>query len=45
MPLAALNGLASDFLTTFLINSLKIGKAVFEPVSYFPNETGLSDPT
>ena len=45
MPSATLNGLASDFLTDFSTNSLKIGNAVFEPVSYFPKDVGLSDPT
>ena len=42
---AALNGLASDFFTACLIKSLKIGSAVYEPVSYFPRGEGLSEPT
>ena len=29
----------------FSTNSLKIGNAVFEPVSYFPSGIGLSEPT
>ena len=33
------------FLQRFLINDLKIGKAVFEPVSYFPKVFGSSKPT
>ena len=32
-------------LTVFLTNSLNIGKAVFDPVSYLPNGEGLSKPT
>ena len=40
--MAALNGLASYFLTESLIKLLKIGKAVLEPVSYFPKVFGLS---
>ena len=43
--LATLNGLTFSFLTAFLINDLKIGKAVFEPVSYFPKVFGSSKPT
>ncbi len=37
ISLATLKGFASFFLTAFFINSLNIGKAVFDPVSYFPN--------
>ena len=40
-----LNGLASDFLPSFLINSSKIGYAALEPVSNLPNDFGLSIPT
>ena len=45
VPFAALKGLASDLLTVFSTNSLKIGKAVFEPVSNLPSGEGLSKPT
>ena len=38
-------GLASDFLTESDIKLLKIGSAVFDPVSYFPSGVGLSEPT
>ena len=44
-PFKALNGLASYLLTESLIKLLNIGKAVFDPVSYFPNGVGLSEPT
>ena len=37
---ATLNGRASSFLTAFIIKFLKIGSAVFAPVSYFPNDFG-----
>ena len=42
---ATLNGLASSFLIAFFTNLLKIGNAVFAPVSYLPNGFGLSEPT
>ena len=42
---ATLNGLASSFLTAFFTKFLKIGNAVFAPVSYFPSDLGLSNPT
>jgi len=42
---ATLKGLASDFLTAFYINFLKIGNAAFDPVSNLPNGLGLSIPT
>ena len=44
-PFKALNGLASYLLTESLIKLLNIGKAVLDPVSYFPNGVGLSEPT
>ena len=45
VPFAALKGLASYLLTESLIKLLKIGKAVLDPVSYFPSGAGLSEPT
>ena len=42
---ATLNGLASPFFTAFFIKDLKIGSAVFEPVSYLPKLLGSSCPT
>ena len=45
IPSGTLKGLASDFLIVFSIKFLKIGSAVFAPVSYFPKDLGLSDPT
>ena len=40
-----LKGLASAFFTIFWTNFLKIGKAAFAPVSYFPKLFGSSKPT
>ena len=37
---ATLNGLASSFFTAFLTKLLKIGNAVFAPVSYLPSDFG-----
>ena len=45
VPLSALNGLASFLLIESLIQLLNIGKAVVDPVSYFPNGVVLSEPT
>jgi hypothetical protein len=45
IPSETLNGLASDFLTAFSIKLLKIGSAVFDPVSNLPRGDGLSIPT
>ena len=42
IPSATLKGLASDFLMAFSIKFLKIGNAVFDPVSNLPNGYGLS---
>ena len=33
------------FFNCFFTKLLKIGNAVFAPVSYFPNDLGLSNPT
>ena len=45
IPFGTLNGLASDFLTAFMINFSKIGRAVLDPVSNLPNGAGSSMPT
>ena len=44
IPSGTLKGLDSDFKIVFSIKFLKIGNAVFAPVSYLPNGSGLSDP-
>ena len=44
-PEGTLKGILFLFVLDSFIKFLKIGNAVLDPVSYFPNEIGLSEPT